>query len=781
MRVNFFDTGIRNIARNLCMLLAAVLLGLPAAAQGGKDPDLLKLWFLHPAAHWNEALPVGNGSLGAMVFGGVSSERLQLNEKSVWTGRDADFVNPKAKAALPQVRKLLFAGRYAEAQQLAQETMMGDKKVWSTYQTLGDLELTFAGGGEVSGYRRELDLQNAVARVSYRQNNIQYLREVFASAPAQALVVRLTADKKGAQSFDLSLSRPGGKARVSIAGNEVVLSEHVNDGNGVKLVARVKVLADGGTLVEKEAALRVEGADAVTLVLTAATDYTGADPDAASLKSMEGVVGRNYEDLKKEHIQDFQQYFNRVSLDLGTTDAVHFPTDARLAAVQSGYTDPHLVQLYYQFGRYLLISSSRPGSRLPANLQGLWADGLTPPWSADYHININIQMNYWPAEVTNLSEMHKPFLDFINDLLPDGRKTARDMYGLEGAVAHFSTDAWHYTETYGETQWAMWPMGLAWSVHHLWEHYLFTGDREFLARQGYPAMKEAAEFCKNWLVVNPVTGKLVSGPSISPENTFRTRDGKVATMVMGPTMDHMIIRDLLTNTISAAKVLGRDARLQKELAAILRHLAPTQVGRDGRIMEWVEEFEEPEPGHRHISHLFGLHPGKEINRNTPELLEAARKTIEYRLAHGGGHTGWSRAWIINFFARLHDGEAAYKNLVALLQKSTLPNLFDNHPPFQIDGNFGAVAGITEMLLQSHAGEVELLPALPVEWKSGSVQGLVARGGYEVSMNWSGGELQEVTILSRLGGTCRVRYKDNAIEWPTEKGKIYVFNNQLAIK
>lgn len=770
---------IKEVCRNLFTLSMVVFLSLTTVAQSTGAPGGLKLWFMHPAANWNEALPVGNGRLGAMVFGGVKSERLQLNEKSVCTGSDTDFVNPKAKNSLPQIRKLLFAGKYAQAQKLAQATMMGDKKVGSTYQTLGDLELRFLGQeGEVAGYRRELDLETAVARVSYRVNNILFNREVLASAPAQALLVRMTASRKGALSFDVLLNRPGGKARVFASGNEIVLSEHVDGGNGVKLVARVKVLLEGGLLTEKEGRVAVEEADAVTLLLTAATDYAKEDPAIVSANHMEAAAKQEYTRIKEDHTRDYQQYFKRVSLDLGTTDAVYFPTDARLAAVQQGNTDPHLVQLYYQFGRYLLISSSRPGS-LPANLQGVWADGLTPPWSADYHININIQMNYWPAEITNLTEMHLPFLEFINHLRLDGKKTARDMYGLKGTVAHFSTDAWHYTETYGETQWAMWPMGMAWSVQHLWEHYLFTGDKEFLAKQGYPAMKEAAEFCKAWLTANPKSGKLVSGPSISPENTFRTKEGEVATMVMGPTMDHMIIRDLLSNTIQAAKVLGADAKFQKELSAVLSRLAPTQVGSDGRIMEWVEEFDEPEPGHRHISHLFGLYPGKEISRNAPQLLDAARKTIDYRLAHGGGHTGWSRAWIINFFARLHDGGAAYENLLALLQKSTLPNLFDNHPPFQIDGNFGAVAGITEMLLQSHAGEVELLPALPNDWRTGSVQGIMARGGFEVSIKWSAGVLEEVRILSRLGGPCKMRYKDKVVEWSTESGKTYVFNNQLA--
>lgn len=772
---------IKDCCRNIFTLLTVVFLSLAAVAQSTGAPAGLKLWYMHPATSWNEALPVGNGSLGAMVFGGVKSERLQLNEKTVWTGRDTDFVNPKAKSSLAEIRKLLFAGKYAQAEKLAQATMMGEKKVGSTYQTLGDLELRFLDQeGEVTGYRRELDLETAVARVSYRLNNTLYSREVFSSAPAKALLVRMTASRKGALNFDVLLNRPGGKARVSASGNELVLSEHIDGGNGVNLVARVKVLLEGGVLAEKEGRVAVEKADAVTLLLTAATDYAKEDPALVTAKYMEAAAKQEYDRLKEEHTRDYQQYFKRVSLDLGTTDAIYFPTDARLAAIQQGNTDPHLVQLYYQFGRYLLISSSRPGS-LPANLQGVWADGLTPPWSADYHININIQMNYWPAEITNLPEMHLPFLDFINDLRQDGKKTARDMYGLKGTVAHFSTDAWHYTETYGETKWAMWPMGLAWSVQHLWEHYLFTGDKEFLAKKGYPAMKEAAQFCKAWLTENPQTSKLVSGPSISPENTFRTKDGEVATMVMGPTMDHMIIRDLLFNTIQAAKVLGADTKFQKELSTVLSRLAPTQVGSDGRIMEWVEEFDEPEPGHRHISHLFGLYPGKEISRNSPQLLEAARKTIDYRLAHGGGHTGWSRAWIINFFARLHDRQAAYENLVALLQKSTLPNLFDNHPPFQIDGNFGAVAGITEMLLQSHAGEVELLPALPKEWRAGTIQGIMARGGFEVSMSWTTGILEEVKVLSKLGGPCTIRYRDKVVEWNTKKGETYTLNNQLAIK
>lgn len=766
----------RSRLQKIALVLAWSIVPLSSFAQS--VPGKLCLWFNRPAADWNEALPVGNGSLGAMVFGGVSSERLQLNESSVWTGKPADFVNPEARKALPEVRKLLFEGRYAEAQRLAQEKMMGDKKVPSSYQTLGDLSMEFSlPGGEVTEYRRELDLETAISSVSFTAGGVQFKREVFSSFPAKALVVRLTASKAGALSFALQLSRPGGKAAVQVQDDKFLMTEHVGNGTGVRLAARINVLHEGGTAQSTGQALKVEKANSVTLLLTAATDYRGGNPETASASSMKLAVSRKFEELKREHIADYQAYFKRVSIDLGSSDAVYFPTDSRIAAMQAGNTDPALIALYYQFGRYLLISSSRPGG-LPANLQGIWADGLTPPWDADYHININIQMNYWLSETTNLSELHMPFLQFLNELLPDARKTARDMYGLKGAVAHFTTDAWHFTEPYGQTQWAMWPMGLAWSAQHLWEHYAFTGDKEYLKDLGYPVMKEAAEFCEGWLVEDPQSKKLVSGPSISPENTFRTKGGDEATMVMGPTMDHMIIGDLLRNTIIASKVLGTDAALRRRLEKILSRLAPTRIGSDGRIMEWTEEFEEPSPGHRHISHLFALHPGNEITSQQPELLAAARKTIDYRLSHGGGHTGWSRAWIVNFFARLQDGQAAYENLNALLRKSTLPNLFDTHPPFQIDGNFGAVSGITEMLMQSHTGEIVLLPALPAAWSRGSVRGIVARGGFEVDIAWQEGKLKQVKVRSRLGNPCTLRWGDKKISIPTEKNGEYLFDGDL---
>ncbi|MCW3092551.1 MAG: alpha-L-fucosidase [Ferruginibacter sp.] len=743
-------------------------------------PNDLKIWFNHPASNWNEALPVGNGRLGAMIFGDVQSERLQLNEETIWSGKPMDFINPQSKAALPEVRKLLFEGKCAEAEKMAQSKIIGERPDWGSYQTLGDMRLDFeyGAGQEVSNYRRELNIETAIATTVFTIGKVTYTREVFSSKPDEAIIVRLTANQPASLTVTVNLSRLGNKALIENAAAAITMSEHVNNGVGVKLFARAKLVNLGGKVGFGKEGVRIEKADTVLIFFTASSDYWGVDPAALTQTQMDDASGKNYEALQKKHIDDYQKYFKRVDLDLGTGEAAYFPTDSRINAIQNGNTDPNLIKLYYQFGRYLLISSSRPGD-LPANLQGIWSDGLSAPWSADYHININIQMNYWLAETTNLSELHEPFLKFIDALRDDGRKTAKEMYGIKGVVAHYTTNPWHITGTSGQARWAMWPMGMAWSCQHLWEHYLFTGDKKYLADLGYPVLKEAAEFCAGWLTENPVTKQLVSGPSISPENSFKTKDGKVATMVMGPTMDHMIIRELFQNTIAAGKVLGTDAAFQKKLAALLARLAPTKIGKDGRVMEWTEEFEEPEPGHRHISHLFGLHPGSEITQQkTPELMAAARKTIDFRLANGGGHTGWSRAWIINFFGRLQDGEAAYKNLVALLQKSTLPNLFDTHPPFQIDGNFGATAGITEMLLQSHAGEIQLLPALPAAWQKGFIHGLVARGGFYIDIDWEAGKLTRVKILSKLGNACIVRYGDKVITFKTEKGKAYSMNGLL---
>ena len=759
------------------------LLFLISSLLFGQDkPQGMKIWFNQPAQDWNDALPVGNGRLGAMIFGGVEKEHLELNEKTVWTGEPRWDANPEALKSLLKVRQLLFQGKYKEAEVLAQKSILGDKpqNPAATYQALGDIYFDFGPQRGITNYRRELNIEEAVARVSYTANQVNYLREVFSSAPDQALVIRFTADKTGSLNFTIHFSRQGNKATIIAISNEIDMNEHIGDGTGVKMSSRLKLISDGGITSSGGDSIKVENANSATIFLAAATDYFGSDPSTTTTIQMNAAVNHGFTEVKRSHIADYQSLFKRVDLDLGSSDGNYFTTDARIASMQNGYIDTDLIELYYQFGRYLLISSSRPGS-LPANLQGIWADGLRPPWSADYHININIQMNYWPSEITNLSELQEPFIDFIDALRPNARRTAREVYGMKGIVAHYTTDPWHFTEPTGSIGYGMWPMGIAWSCQNIWDHYQFGGDKEYLRTKSYPIMKEAAEFCIDWLVVNPKTGYLVSGPSISPENSFKIPGGGGnASMMMGPTMDHMIIRDLLQNTIQASTILDLDKSFRKMMEKTLEKLAPTRIGSDGRIMEWTEEFEEPEPGHRHISHLYGLYPGNQITQqHNPQFLEAARKTIEYRLANGGGHTGWSRAWIINFYARLKDGNKAYENLLALLRKSTLNNLFDNHPPFQIDGNFGATAGITEMLLQSHAGEVELLPALPADWNKGYIHGLMARDGFQVDIDWENGKLKQAKIASKLGNPLKLSYAGKVIEIAnTEKGKEYWFGEDL---
>lgn len=751
---------------NFISFIFCLLVELNLQAQSN---TLLKLWYHQSAKQWVEALPIGNGRLGAMVFGDPVKEEIQLNENTVWAGQPHRNDNPEAREALPQVRQLIFAGKYQEAQDLVNQKFISKTSHGMPYQTVGNLYLSFPGHENFTNYHRELNVETAVTTTRYEVDGVTYQREAFASFPDQVIIFRITANKPNAINFTAAMNRPG-QVEISTDGKDkLILSGVTGDCDSikgaVKFQAQVKIETEGGSVVPTTDSIIVNNVNVATIYISIASSFKNyndisANPAERAKTYLQNALKKNYAQALSDHRADYQRYFNRVSIDLGVTDAVKNPTNVRIEQFARG-DDPQLVALYFQFGRYLLISSSRPGGQ-PATLQGIWNDQLFPPWDSKYTVNINTEMNYWPSEVTNLSEMNEPLIQMMRELSQTGRQTAKDMYGAEGWVLHHNTDIWRMNGPIDGSFWGMWPMGGAWLCQHLFEKYEYNGDQEYL-KSVYPVMKGAGGFYLSFLVEEPQHKWLVVCPSVSPENSPAIHPE--SSISVGTTMDNQLLFDLFTKTIRTAEILNIDKEFIPKIDDALKRLPPMQIGQWGQLQEWMQDWDSPADKHRHVSHLYGLFPSNQISPyRTPELFSAAKTSL---VARGDESTGWSMGWKINLWARLLDGDHALKLITDQLSPSiqpdgkqkggTYPNLFDAHPPFQIDGNFGFTAGITEMLIQSHDGFIFVLPALPDAWKKGNIKGIRVRGGFEIeSMEWQNGKISKLTIKSSLGGNCRIR-------------------------